>query len=875
MRKAMLSLSVLLFSIGLHAIEIVEIFPLTEKILVVHFDEGKVIHHQLGQKKEIESVQIDPLNITKATELSAYFLSSTDDSNFQNGLSPKVIYRKSKGTDFAWLCQGWNGRCVNEDPDHTKEHWIYLVFDEALSNGKNYQLAFQNWSTALDNFSFEYDDRKLRSEAVHVNQIGYVPSAGEKYGYVYHWLGDGGGMNFTEVKNNKFFLINQSNQSVAFEGQLIFRKGKENKETGQTHQTPDGNFLGSEVYECDFSSFEGEGTFQLCVEGVGCSFEFEINDEVYEEPWSAVMNGIYQQRSGIALEADYTDQVRPAPHNPMLTAGFAGKLVYSDFRYPDLSENDGSMDDKAGIDAKIKGPINVAGWYQDAGDWDGYFSHFEVPTLLLWLYEMAPKKFGDGQLILPERNNGYPDLLDEALWLPQFYYRLRQEMKAKGYGTGGVGGGRIFADLWGEKTDADENTRGSWQDVDRQWGVLGEDPFTSFKYAAVAAKIAFINQSNQLTDPSNIDWTAEAISAYDWALNNTLPNDVDLFGKRPIYTLRMHAAAALYRLTGEEKYHNKFQEDLDGLADDEEVIQELAHALSTYVKTKNERSVNDNKYQDALTRMKANAQFVLEDYRDERACRWGGNYWFPMLVGQGTTPLITNGILGHFLIKDQEPNTARQLERSIYSTADYFLGNNPLNMCWITGVGDRSPTEILCLDSWYLGGDTPRKGIVPYGPWISDANLGELGPWNHNWANQTLHPENIEDWPGHERWFEQRYAPFNGEYTIHQNLVTSALNYGLLFALTANDVSTSTKDVGESPSQFKVYPNPSRGAFQIETELHEAYELEVINLQGRILRKHNNSKGASVNVNGLPAGTYFIKLMAASGYEEIQKIIVQ
>ena len=136
--------------------------------------------------------------------------------------------------------------------------------------------------------------------------------------------------------------------------------------------------------------------------------------------------------------------------------------------------------------AHAKGPIESAGWYQDAGDWDSYETHLRVAQELLLAYELAPKNFRDGELNIPESRNGLPDILDEAAWLPRFCHRLRHELLRKGYGTGGIGL-RIAGDAFGddEKTlpDGKKVGQGSWEDVHRTWAASGEDPWSTYRYA--------------------------------------------------------------------------------------------------------------------------------------------------------------------------------------------------------------------------------------------------------------------------------------------------------------------------------------------------------------------------------------------------------
>lgn len=871
--KISLSLFLSFGFLVIQASDLVEVLPLHRNILMLHFNDGYVRHHLLGEARDNEWVIASPLDLSIAGQANAYLLTSPDDTQYQGGLSPLQVGRKSKATDFTWLCQGWNGNCVNTDPDHAKEHWLYLELPFALQNGKTYQLSFPGFAT-LDSVVLVYDDRVSRSEAVHVNQLGYVPSATEKYGYVYHWGGDLGGLNWAGFVNNSFDVVDTLTGMSVFSGNLAFRKAADNQEFGQIQQAPPyGNLVGAEVYECDFSALTIPGTYRLCVDGIGCSFAFELHDSIYQAPLAAIVNGLYQQRSGIATMAPYTDQPRPAPHNPNLTPGFAGKLLYSTFRYPDFSENDNDTVDKAAIDAAVLGPLNVWGWYQDAGDWDSYYSHTEVPLSLLWLYEIGASKFADQQFMIPESGNAFPDLLDEAMWLPRFHYRLRQSLMTQNYGSGGVGGGRIFGDLWGEDVLADGTTIGSWQDTVRTWVCTGEDPFMTYKYSALAAHIAYLLAQNNLTDPDNIDWYQEALEAYNWASNHTLPQDTSLFSYRMTHT-RMLAAANLYRLTGDNAYQMQLMADWNQIPNDVIVDEELLFAMATYLATEGIQSLEPNTFNAISNKMEAEADFIMLDFRDNRACRWAGNWYFPFLVGQPTTPLVQAGVMGHYLFKDKNPQKAEQYKAALYSTADYFLGNNPLNMCWITRMGERSPKEILNLDSWYLGGDVPRSGIVPYGPWQAESDFGPLGPWNHMWALEFIYPTNKSDWPAHERFFDQRTAAFTNEYTVAQNLAPAIFTYGYLYSLTAPKVSTAIESEAYQLA-FKVYPNPTSSQIHITTDNPQLIEeIILFDLQGKVIER-SAQQALSLNIQTLSPGLYQVCVRAKGGQQGCQKVLLR
>ena len=769
------------------ASDVVEVHPLTNQIIMVHFDDGYVDYHDLGEKREDDQLFHVPLNVGLADQLNSYTISSADDPAYSSSKTPNDLSRKSKGTAYLWLCESYADGvgCTNTSDDHAKEHWIYLFLPSPMQNGKTYTINVGNLAANGSTFSLTYNDNTTRSEAVHVNNVGYKPSANGKWGYVYHWMGTKGGLDLSSYANASFQLINQETGESDFSGTLKFRKAADNQETPYQDHTPNGNFLGAEVYECDFSGFGGSGTYVLSVDGIGCSFPFEVNNNVYDEVFYWTMKGLYQNRSGIALEAPYTDQPRPAPHNPNITPGFQGQLKYTSFRYYDATKSDNAKEDKSKWEAGIKGDINTWGWYQDAGDWDGYSTHARIPTNLMFLYEVAAQNFDDGQLNIPESGNGLPDLLDEARWLIRFYHRTRKAILDAGYGTGGVGGARVFGDLWGGDELEDGTTIGSWQDTERLYVVSGEDPHMTYTYAGLAAQYAWILQQGGFTDPEGIDWRNEAQEAWTWAQNNTLPGDetVKFDGNLDLVTSRMYAATALYRLTGEANYQTQFVADVSTKGWTPSTVLEKDQRYSAWI-----YSLTDNQPKNVTTADLAKnavvytADFMMLNYVDKRACRWAGNYFFPMLVGQGTTPMVNEGIMGYAIL-DKMGGDAGKLsayEIFMHTTADYFLGTNPLNMTWLTGVGDRSPGEIFHLDSWYSGSDTPRKGIIPYGPWHDNMSLGPVGPWNHKWASKTLTPTNVNQWPGHERWYDLRSSPFNSEFTVHQNNGVAAMLYGFL-----------------------------------------------------------------------------------------------
>ncbi len=880
---------------SLKASEVVEFKPVTNKILMVRFDDGYVVHHKKGEMRTNEEAIVNPLDVAKAMLVGSYSVSSNDDPNYATPLSPDEIGRKSKPTEFALMCQSYNSGCINSDPDHVKEHWLYLFLPHELLTGKSYDLVLDNLSSGDNSFSFVFDETKLHSEVIHVNNIGYSTHAPAKYAYLYHWMGDKGGLDLSNFEDKKFKLYDTVNEVYVYSGDIKFRSHKTRVETGQATDTPNSNFSSADVYECDFSEFNEPGSYKIVVEGIGSSFGFDVDPDVYREAFYWTMKGLYHNRSGMELKAPHTNFPRQTPHHPIETPGFNGRLKYSSFRAFDMTTSNGSTADKDQIEVGYKGELtNTYGWYQDAGDWDGYYTHTHVPAYLMFLYEAGPDKFSDGELNIPESGNGIPDLLDEALWLLRYFKRAKDEIEERGWGTGGVPGSRVFGDLWGED-DPGGIGQGSWEDTKRDWYVLGEDPWTTFKYAALTAQMAFILHKQALSDPEDVDWKLESIETYNWALQNTISVDEDVKHGFKLSHMRFYAAASLYRLTGEKKYLDVVLKEVAGLSENFDATNpDEMFGAWMYLLTSNFPRVPSalSKVESTITQTTNN---ILVNSAENRACRWGGDFYFPMLVGQGTTPMITPSIFGYLLNKSDLILGDRFL-KYMHTTADYFLGCNPLNITWISGVAERYPKGVFHLDWWYADKTDPNnrkpviEGVVPYGPWRYE-NLGPLGWWNPNWAyadalgTPRIYPESITIWPGHERWFDMRVAPLTSEFTIHQNTVVAAFVYGFLVDGVSTMLDKGSFMITELDQALKpkvkeilIYANPANEFLIIEsTDKSNVFsKVEFYNLNGQLKYSEsiNFRDNIRLDVRSYAAGVYIVKVYGESKVHT-NRIIIQ
>ena len=824
---SMLFGSLLLSSLNELKAETVTAEVLTKNVILVHFDEGKVTYPN--------TLDVLRPDITKAFDKTSYAV--------DNGITISNLYRKSKGTEFVKDAPWGGNNFVPTSKPWASVHDIYLVLSAPLVSGTSYTVTATDIGTGGKDYSltFTFQEESNRSEVVHTNTLGYGANA-PKFSYLYHWMGTGNGLDLSGFDGEPFKVVNASDDSEVMAGTVAFRKAFDNRETNQ-FDTPNQNFLGADVYECDFSSLTAPGTYKVVVPGIGSSFEFIVGADPVWDAYYNVMRGLYHQRSGIELNAPYSapGYVRPVTQNPYIASAgetpYSGKQFYGkNITYMEWDGTDNPSESQRPLiiaDAASY-PLEIAGWYHDAGDWDSYYTHHRIPILLMTTYEYMPQMFADSELNIPESGNGVPDIVDEASWLIKLNYRLRKELMAKGYSDGGVGGARICSDVY---TDADGKTETfvpSWKET-RRMVVTPADAFMTYIYAGQAAQFAYILKSLgknpkswpvELLDKikfedmsrDDVDWIKEAEEAFAWASkpeNQPANNDNYSSG---LSSYRAYAAVNLYRLTGKDEYHQVVASDLPQHAAKSSLRifgdEDSGWGVFTYAIASNfdvDQELKDKCKASVLS--SANLRGKTE--ASKRATRWA-NFWeLPMLVGHGSTPDMFDNALAYSLTGNTD------YKENAQHTADYFLGNNPTHTTWITGVGPRPLHAVFHLDSRYLY--TPEDnwktypGVLPYGPWrISESEktpavgnlmfkytidgeerVGGHGPWHWHWWNYTTTPK-AHLWPGHERNTDNIQSPMSTEFTIHQNTVHGAIAYGFVngrdYTSDASGIGTITLD---------------------------------------------------------------------------------
>jgi endoglucanase len=224
-----------------------------------------------------------------------------------------------------------------------------------------------------------------------VNQLGYVPNGAKTATYK------------TTSTSAQTWQLKQNGSVVA---------------TGQTIPFGADAASGDNLHQIDLSSVTATGTgFSLTV-GSDSSYNFAISANVLSAALYDSLKYFYHNRSGIAIETQYTGGGNGSFASNSKWARPAGHI--------NVGANKGDLNVPCWT-GTCNYTLNVSkGWY-DAGDHGKYVVNGGISVwTLLNLYERSlylgnnSPSVSDGKLNIPESANGIPDILDEARWEMEF-----------------------------------------------------------------------------------------------------------------------------------------------------------------------------------------------------------------------------------------------------------------------------------------------------------------------------------------------------------------------------------------------------------------------------------------------------------------------
>jgi hypothetical protein len=301
-------------------------------------------------------------------------------------------------------------------------NYLYLELRAPVSDDESVEVLDPDrtlWPTGT-HFAAKADPTRW-SPAIHVNQVGYLPSQSKK-AMVGFYLGSLGEMDIP----NAFTIIDAASGKTTFSGVLTPR-----------HDLGFPFICYQKVFEADFSKFKTPGEYRLQVPGFGASFPFFIDDGVAAAFARTYALGIYHQRCGTANEMPFTRFT----HGPCHTAPAEVPTMSSKFDFvnqtlasyaaPENKNPNQTAPPLKNVAASLypfvnKGPVDVSGGHHDAGDYSKYtadsawFIHY-----LVFAADNFPGAAELDNLGLPESGDGKSDLLEEAKWEADFLAKMQ------------------------------------------------------------------------------------------------------------------------------------------------------------------------------------------------------------------------------------------------------------------------------------------------------------------------------------------------------------------------------------------------------------------------------------------------------------------
>jgi endoglucanase len=815
----------LLFCFQSAASKLESIQAIDKDYIMVHFLDGEVTHKDNGlgpnaftsnHEDDQDTVKTygTALNTSSATATTSWTLVSTDDPNFTGGKNPSAIYRKTKLNGMAE--KAWNMSKNDYDYINTLEHFIYLKLPISMTQGKSYNLTIDaETGSDINTGSFTFDIFKSRSEAVHVNLVGYSPDPSVKAADLYIWMGDGGARDYKSFEGKKVYIYNVATGSKQEVGTVTFWKANATEAQGY-------NLTGSSVWTADFSAFTDTGTFHLSIEDVGSSQDFRIDPRIYKEPYDVSLKGYFYMRIG----QDSTGAIRPVPRRPLYIPGkdpsnttvYITTLQPYDPNWAAFSSGGDPWDKKDEWAAYRKpgNPTNsrVYGGHSDAADWDRQLGHICNIYDMLLPYILTGGALSDDNTGIAESGNGIPDIIDEARNEVDFFLRLR-DGQGYSHGVNNPNGSNVFYQAGTNAVAAWANAANASMLADA-FRIAGNTTLMNeYRDSAVAA----YNYANSLSDP---------------LLDKTQGEGESVFRGRDF---KITAAAFLYNVTGDTKYEqvintesicaNSQTADLDDHSTHDQIYATAAYLITP--RTRNFPTLYANMKASVIYQAKKKNVGFSNSRPSRRASDDNSGYF-------QTEQNVHHTILAYAISESNTDRTA--FRKAMVLEADWGLGRNPMNMIQMTTATTSLQSKRSVIDIYTSGRNDGSPGLHPgHTPYINndDWSCGMVMGCP-SWMTGKSYPA-FANWPKTEGYFNTRYVWAHGEFTPQQTMRGKMALYGYLYGIGKIEAGQPAIIRGNVNSdKLTKAPNALfiKGT-QVQFRAPGEYKIRVLDISGRVL----------------------------------------
>jgi hypothetical protein len=315
--------------------------------------------------------------------------------------------------------------------------------------------------------------------------------------------------------------------------------------------------------------------------------------------------------------------------------------------------------------------ISAYGGHHDAGDYNPR-SHLDVAQNLMDAYEMAPRKFYDGQLDIPENGNSIPDILDEAHWALRLWLDLQDADGGVYHGTESAGDPNFV-----ETVELDH--QGDY--------AYAKDATASYGFAGAAAQATRIWRSLGKQREAE-DFLTRARRAYAWAEGHPPHAKTPRQYASGYLGPKAYAAAQLLHTTAEARFSKDFLDVCvwSRKPDAEiDVYNQYDQSLAAWAYVNCPSATVDAGVQQSVRRaILARADMFIQH------CQTMGYAFIrhpmaPISWGTGAYENSLPVILWSYKLTGDPKYRAW-----IVRTCDNTLGANPLNRSFIVGLGTRT-----------------------------------------------------------------------------------------------------------------------------------------------------------------------------------------
>lgn len=516
---------------------------------------------------------------------------------------------------------------------------------------------------------------------VHVNQLGFFPYQ-EKVAVVE-------GVN---VKLLKKYIVTNADGKKVLSG-ILTKK--------ETHQS---NFSDDKAYHIDMSSIIRPGEYTLEVNKT--KTKFTVKEDALSDLCKAGIKAYYYQRTAMPLEEKYAGKwKRPAGHMDTEV------LVHSSAATAERPEG-----------TKIS---SSKGWY-DAGDYNKYIvnSGFAIGQMLN-IYPLVESYLKNLDVNIPESGNAVPDVLDEIYYNLEWMFTMQD-----------TDGG-----LYHKLTTPNFEGFVMPKDCKQTRYVVQKSTCATLDFAACMALAARIYAPYEKQFPGFKQKAIEAAKkAYLWALKNPevyyrqdelnknfSPNiNTGTYGDNNAKDEFFWAAIELYLTTGNELFLKEA-----------ESYKPLKFSVPTWGDVATLGLTSWIMHFNCTNEKRTSTTITMENYAKELLVGWADKYiknsehnmfyapfgakksdfhWASMAEGAATEAIA--------LIQTYVATRDKKYLINARRNADYLLGRNPLDYCYVTGFGTKSPKNPHHRISAADGIEEPVPGLLVGGP-NATANEGD------------------------------------------------------------------------------------------------------------------------------------------------------